>query len=639
MDHLQKTNKTFRKDINFLRALAVISVTVYHFAPNLMTGGFVGVDIFFVISGFLMTSIIFRGLEKNSFSFTNFFIARVNRIVPALLALCIIIFLFGLFVLTPKEFALLSKHVLGSLGFVSNMMFAFEAGYFDSASHEKWLLHTWSLSAEWQFYILYPVFLLLLYKFLSRKLLTIVVIVAAMCSFTFCIFYGRIAPDLSYFFLPTRIWEMLMGTLVFLCPWRFKKLSAVFSLISLLIITGSFFLINEPSYWPNYLAVFPVLGTAFFILCNHQSRLVETGPIQYIGRWSYSIYLWHWPLVVGIYYFELSEIWIFIGFLASFFFGFLSYRFVETLNWQTTFKSRLSLVLHKPIAFSCALIAIGLVSMQTKGAFALSASKLNPIMNQLTISPMRDECHSKKGNEISFEESCEYFGSNATWAVFGDSHGVELAYALAKVLEKSNEGLRHMTYSWCPPSFNSQSHDRVCSDWTDKTIKELTLNQSIQNVVIIYRYSAHMYQEGYGSEIVIPDKNFAQITQTMQEIASSLDEMVTQLAQHKKRVFVVLPYPELYEPIGKMIRDTYRQGKDVDNIKGMTLNDYAQRHNPILEHFKSANYASNVTFIDPSSHFCDESVCWAVRNGQALYFDDDHPTFEALSELAKKIID
>jgi peptidoglycan/LPS O-acetylase OafA/YrhL len=179
----------FRKDINGLRALAVIAVVIFHFKPTWMEGGFAGVDVFFVISGFLMTGIIFRSLELNDFSVLKFYVARANRIIPALALLCIFLLLMGMIILTPNEYKELGKHVVGSIGFFSNILYWSESGYFDSASHDKWLLHTWSLSVEWQFYIIYPLVIFLLHKFISIKYLKLLILIGAITSFILCIPY------------------------------------------------------------------------------------------------------------------------------------------------------------------------------------------------------------------------------------------------------------------------------------------------------------------------------------------------------------------------------------------------------------------------------------------------------------------
>lgn len=163
----------FRKDINGLRALAVISVVLYHFDTPFFSGGFSGVDIFFVISGFLMTGIIYSRLEDNNFSFILFYLDRAKRIIPALSSTCLLVFAACWFFLTPTDFETLGRHIYSSLLFVSNIIYLEEINYFDISASQKWLLHTWSLSVEWQFYILLPMLIIIIYKINSNVLLPV----------------------------------------------------------------------------------------------------------------------------------------------------------------------------------------------------------------------------------------------------------------------------------------------------------------------------------------------------------------------------------------------------------------------------------------------------------------------------------
>ncbi|RML89480.1 Acyltransferase protein [Pseudomonas savastanoi pv. glycinea] len=177
----------FRKDINGLRAIAVAAVLLFHFQPAWLPGGFAGVDVFFVISGYLITGIILRGLRSGKFRLTTFYTSRARRIVPALAVLCLALLLLGWFSLLPLDYSALGTHVASSLGFVSNVVYWREAGYFTASAHEKWLLHTWSLSVEWQFYLLYPIALLLLSRFVALHNLRWWVLGASLAGFVVCV--------------------------------------------------------------------------------------------------------------------------------------------------------------------------------------------------------------------------------------------------------------------------------------------------------------------------------------------------------------------------------------------------------------------------------------------------------------------
>ncbi len=330
---------TFRTDINGLRAIAVIAVVLFHFNPNLIQGGFVGVDIFFVISGFLMTGIIFKGITNNNFSLIKFYVARANRIIPALAVLGLILFIFGWFFLSLTEYKMLGKHIANSMIFFSNHTYLNESGYFDVASNEKWLLHTWSLSVEWQFYIVYPLVILFLKKFLSISKIKVVLIYLTLLGFITGLVVTFKSPDAAYYLLPTRAWEMMVGGLIYLYPVNLNKTNQQkFEWLGITLILVSYVFISSSSAWPGYLALLPVLGTSFVIIANNQhSRLTNNLVFQKIGKWSYSIYLWHWPLVVWGYQNDISH-WIYIGVPLSILFGYLSFRFIEFIQFRSVYN-------------------------------------------------------------------------------------------------------------------------------------------------------------------------------------------------------------------------------------------------------------------------------------------------------------
>lgn len=323
----------FRYDINGLRAIAVIAVVLFHFNPAWVPGGFAGVDVFFVISGFLMTSIIFRGLEDNNFNLFKFYLARANRIIPALAVLCLVLLVFGWFYLTPLDYRALGKHAASSMGFFSNVIYWKESGYFDAASHEKWLLHTWSLSVEWQFYILYPIVLVALKSFLSLENLKRLIVVGTILGFGFSIFATMKWLNAAYYLLPTRAWEMMMGGVAFLYPWSISDTKKkVVEIIGLLLILGSYAFISGDIPWPGHFALIPVLGSYLIIIANQQSSFITNNKIfQSLGKWSYSIYLWHWPIVVFGSDFNVQE-WPLYGIFLSVFLGVISFSFIEKSN-------------------------------------------------------------------------------------------------------------------------------------------------------------------------------------------------------------------------------------------------------------------------------------------------------------------
>ena len=300
----------FRNDINGLRAWAVVIVILYHFGVPGFHGGFVGVDVFFVISGFLMTGIISNGLTKGSFSVTGFYLARARRIMPALIVLCAVLLFVGWMILPPADYQALGLHAVYSLLFLSNVRFLGEAGYFDTASHEKWLLHTWSLSVEWQFYLLFPLLLMAAWK-MRPGVTAMRVAVGAGFAGSLIVTLTTSAEDrnAAFFLLHTRAWELFAGGLVFLYAsggrlrWN-RTLEAIgFGLILISVVW-----LDARSAWPGWRTLLPVGGAALILLANSaDSRLTGHRVTQWIGDRSYSLYLWHWPIFVGLCYLELNK--------------------------------------------------------------------------------------------------------------------------------------------------------------------------------------------------------------------------------------------------------------------------------------------------------------------------------------------
>ena len=350
----------FRTDINGLRAIAVIAVMLFHFNAAWMPGGFVGVDVFFVISGFLMTGIIFKDLEHEKFSILKFYVARANRIIPALAVLCLVLMIFGWFYLTPFDYKLLGKHAASSMTFLSNISYWKESGYFEAGTHEKWLLHTWSLSVEWQFYMIYPLVLIAMRKFMSIQTMKFMLLAGTILGFILSVIATYKWPNPAYFLLPTRAWEMMIGGIAYLYPLALQEnKKRLLEGTGLALILGSYFFISAEDLWPGYLAVFPVTGTFLMIQAHrHDSVLTNNIVFQKLGTWSYSIYLWHWPLVVLIYIYSLPEYYVYAGIALSIGLGFLSYKYIEQIKlpsyhqWKDIYRI-------KPLYFSLVLMSLG----------------------------------------------------------------------------------------------------------------------------------------------------------------------------------------------------------------------------------------------------------------------------------------
>ncbi len=293
----------FRADIAGLRAIAVCAVIGGHFFPTWVPGGFVGVDVFFVLSGFLMTQIIVTGLDQGRFSLRRFYAMRATRIVPVLLAVCTVLLVLGWCVLLPSEYATLAREILASLGFISNLLYwQHRIGYFSPSAHDEWLLHSWSLAVEWQFYLLFPLFLLGVWRWWPRRRRGIV-LAACAAGFAVSLYFTYLRPDIAFFLLPARLWELLLGALVWLYPVTLSRRAALAAtVIGHLVIAASIMLIQPESRWPGWLALLPTLGTLAILYANRPLPVLRGRAVQGVGAISYSLYMWHWPALTLLYF-------------------------------------------------------------------------------------------------------------------------------------------------------------------------------------------------------------------------------------------------------------------------------------------------------------------------------------------------
>lgn len=301
----------YRADIDGLRAIAVLSVVGFHAFPNLIQGGFIGVDVFFVISGFLICTIIFENLEKGTFSFVEFYVRRIKRIFPSLLLVLVASYIFGWFTLFIEEQKQLGKHIAYAAGFVSNIVLWSEAGYFDNSSETKPLLHLWSLGIEEQFYIVWPPLLWLAWKW-KFNLFAVSILVTVL---SFYLNVEGVQKDIvaSFYSPQTRFFELLCGSLL---AWMtlYKRaavvsmqdvdgnfLPNVLSFLGLLLLAYGFFRINKNFSFPGYWVIVPVGGAVLILSAGPNAWLNRTVLSNRIAVWfgliSFPIYLWHWPLL------------------------------------------------------------------------------------------------------------------------------------------------------------------------------------------------------------------------------------------------------------------------------------------------------------------------------------------------------
>lgn len=470
----------FRSDINGLRAIAVLAVMLFHFGIVGVQGGFVGVDVFFVISGYLMTSIIFRGIERQQFSLLGFYLDRGRRIIPALALLCLAVLVMGWFLLLPADYMTLARHAISSMTFSSNVRYFHEAGYFDTSSHGNWLLHTWSLSVEWQFYLLYPVVILALRKYVKVGWIRWGLAIATLLSFALSVYVSTRWSSAAFYLLPTRAWEMLTGALIFLFP--IKQLSKPYQfameLVGLGLIVLSIGIFTSHNIWPGFLAIVPVVGTALVIMSSRTNSYITGNPVaQFVGKTSYSVYLWHWPLVVALNYFgkEDQTTWLVAGVGVSILAGYLSFTWVEKPTRSLGIQNNKLKPMYQKTSLILLLMIIAVAGVGSlirsqegfKGGIravnhdekALFVAEYDELHAYGLYNAYRLECDfydlELKKSKTEIDRSCTHLPHQKVIFLWGDSHAQALSLGLRELFSQTNI-VAQVATSGCRPSLGQQ---------------------------------------------------------------------------------------------------------------------------------------------------------------------------------------
>lgn len=641
-----KTKSTsFRDDINGLRAWAVLAVIFYHFGINGFSGGFVGVDVFFAISGFLMTGIVVEGLEKSrtsKFSVFEFYMARARRILPALIVLCAALLTLGWWTLLPLDYELLGTHSAAGITFLSNIQFWREAGYFDTQSHDKWLLHTWSLAVEWQFYLILPLVLVAVWKWRpNRKSVTIVLLAGLLASLALSVIVTPLKPSAAFYLLPTRAWEMLAGGLVYLLVNRLvlnTGIRSAFEVAGFALIIGAIIWFDSSSSWPGWRALIPVIGTLLVLLAA-RSNSIWTGPavIQWVGTRSYSLYLWHWPIVVTLTYLgqQTNPTYIAIGLGLTLVLGHLSYHLVESptrrhLNKLSTSKSVAGL-----LGCTIAVTVVGLSVYLNQGISGRFDSKIEAIsLESLNQNPRRDECLLLTGVA---SPSCTFGGKDLQVIVLGDSHANATVSAVVSAAPSANIGIMEWSYSGCPIIQGVHSAARQqCGAFVDWTIQKLQTIPTNVPVIIINRHA----QFAFGANENISQKKTPQVyfskpyltpePEFLEEYARNLTNTACHIAKNRT-VYLVRPIPEMGIDVPMRMARSEISGTQKDIY--VTLADYNERQAFVVKAQDAARDRCGVKILDPLPYLCSDSRCYGAKNNRPLYRDDDH-----LSEHGNKVL-
>lgn len=654
----------YRADIDGLRAVAVMAVIAFHAFPNSLRGGFAGVDVFFVISGFLISTIILENLDRGTFSFRVFYQRRIRRIFPALALVMLASYAFGWFALLGDEFMQLGKHVAASAGFVSNFALWGEAGYFDNSAETKPLLHLWSLAIEEQFYIVWP--LIVFCCWWDRRLMAAMLAVLVATSFTLNA-TGIATDSVATFFSPlTRAWELLSGGALAwsartigrhgglaaalaafpltrtLSAFHVRRHRDALSLLGLMLIVFSFFGLHEGKSFPGFWAIPPVLGAVCTIAAGAGAllnRLVLSHPLMVgVGLISYPLYLWHWPILsfARIVESEVPSVGArLLAIMASVLLAWVTYRAIERplRHGAHGFAKALMLVV--------AMVAVGALGLDTYAhdGYATRAMIANYTHNkqELVRTPPTDPaCLAFVGTTKPLFPYCRFTDTGAarTVAVIGDSHAHVAYPGVAEFLGARGYNTLMLANSGCPPFIGSPSganevETRACQDRIEELLGVVGRHPEIETIIVFTRGTLYLT----GTEPVTGDKDVmlgAKLTPA--QFLTGLQRTIDQLVAWGKRVYYVIENPELeLKSEACMPRPLRAQTRNCRVPVAEVLERQAVYRELIAG-------LTNVTVIDSIPAFCPDDLCRVVENGMLLYADADHLSLAGSRLQAEKLL-
>ena len=668
----------YRKEIDGLRAIAIIPVVLYHAGLDFFSGGFVGVDVFFVISGYLIASIIIKDLDSAEFSIAKFYERRFRRIFPALWVMSLTCFVFGYFYISPSDMQDLSKSLIRTFLFISNIYFYKHSGYFDLAAELKPLIHTWSLSIEEQYYIFFPAILMLLHRHVGKKYIAPIIAFVMVCGLMLSQY--MLASDQlgSYYLIQSRGWELLLGAVIAVqlshrpevLHFKKKIFAELASILGLFSIFFSAIYFNKQTLFPGLAALVPTLGAALVIIYANEGTLVANllgrKPFVFVGLISYSLYLWHQPILsfarITIAA-EPSAHTVILLVAAAFIMAYISWRFVES-----PFRDygRVKKKVFKMLVLTGLIVVVVLGNW---GAVNGLKSRFNTLYSnhpQLLGAEKPINCRLQSHSNKSDYDLC-VFGdesSSTTIALWGDSHAAMLISALDEKFKVNHiKGVRVLAKG-CDPIPGIQEEDflyvlqKKRSECASKYASIYSyLDKNVKGTIVSIRWTSHLYpipgfvdrmlfdnQEGgvepgkSRRQIVLDSENRIWIDGDLkrQEIYQFLDF----LAQNQKYVVLVYPVPEVgwnvpRATLQKLILNDEANIQDVTTSYAL----YRKRNKFVNEVLDQWNNGL-IYRIKPDEVLCghpEKDRCYAQFEGVSYYSDDNHLSYAGSVRLAEKI--
>jgi peptidoglycan/LPS O-acetylase OafA/YrhL len=642
----------YRRDIEGLRALAVLSVIAYHAFPALAPGGFVGVDVFFVISGFLITGIIVREREAGAFSWGRFYLRRARRILPAFVAITLAVAVLAAWIELPQQLRTTGGVLAFSGLFAANIAFGQTPGYFDPVPQQSPLLHLWSLGVEEQYYLLWPALIALLWLRPLKRARPWLALLLAALSLAFA--QKQLAAGAfsnAFFGLAPRVWEFLAGGLLVLgvpAPAR-RGVADLASGAGLVLILGSLVLLNDRISFPGIAAVAPCLGAALLIWAGQgqsprPSAILESAPARAVGRISYSLYLWHWPLLLlarevaqrplGLY--ERALLMALAGGLAL-----LTWRYVEQpFRRGETMRPwrRLAPFALAPVV----MFAAGAVLFFGRGL----PGRLSPAARQAAaietadINPQRMVCFGHRGPLPP--TGCRFGASGAAAdydvLVWGDSHGDAVTPGVVDWARRRGWSVREATQGGCAPFTDGRLPifppvARDCRATTAEVLREIAADPKLKLVVLAARWP--LYRDAPPFYDINSPRISLSLRPQMNDLTPSLvSTLDTIAAKTTAQVLIIGPVPELtvVPPECMALRLNLHLPDSV--CRSVPAGPPLARLRPAEAQIRQALAARPaVRAAFPSQDLCDAKTCVSALDGRLIYFDDDHLSASGAEKL------
>lgn len=634
----------YRPEIDGLRAVAVLAVILYHSnfrfgESNIFKGGFIGVDIFFVISGYLITSIIFKEINQGTFSLLQFYERRIRRIIPVLVAIMIFSIPFSWLFMPPKALNEYAASILSSLFFTSNIWFSLEDNYWAEASSLKPFLHTWSLSVEEQFYIIFPCFLLLLWK-KCKSIITHVFMFLFLISLYFSYIKSNSDPLSSFYILQTRAWELLAGAITAIAAPSKKQqsnyLNTLMPALGLILIFGSIMLFNQSTPHPSPITLIPIIGTILIIYFSHTdktvTKLLSSDIMIKIGVISYSLYLWHFP-IFAFFHLNYSHetlssklLSITLTFIASYF----TYKIIE----QPYRKKFTSQKVYQHLLIGIAVIVIYNVSILTTSGVAGRSFASKPLENLWSLDRSNYDNHD----------------SNIKIINIGDSHAGTIMGALRQKSIENNFSFSSILASGILPLENvfyiadGKLIDRYGLKNVNKLLNSIDIEiknkiNSKKEIYLIFSSRFPLYLSG--ERPIDQENNYAEkggshfFTINGKDIASqnqileSFQRTIKRWSDLGANIVIVYPIPEMIYNVPQIeFQNTMLEtifGIERDSKSTTSIQEYKLRINNTKNIFDSIEQ-ENILRVYPEQILCNtnKKICTSKNNNKILYRDDDH---------------